>query len=65
MSDRKQIPYLIYQLLEREYVLEEAGLTSEEVPLAGSSPQQRQTVDQLLDERYELLDVSRHIYEAL
>jgi len=29
MSQRKQIPYLIYQVLERELLLEDSGLTTE------------------------------------
>jgi hypothetical protein len=71
MTDRKRIPYLIYEILERELVLEEAGLTPEETTVQSSenppaNVANRFTVDQLVkDKKYELLDVSRHIYEAL
>ena len=31
MTDRRQIPYLIYQILERELLLEEAGLNKNDL----------------------------------
>jgi len=61
ISDRKQIPHLIYQILERELLLEEAE------GLKDPTQEKRNTVEQLIGHRdqAELFEVSKRIYGGL
>lgn len=46
MSGRKQIPFQIYEVLERELILEETGLTEAETSLSSMESDQTNLLEQ-------------------